>query len=393
LTYFMNQCMELERNHRHNWKVTGTGIGMPMNQSMIHLYNELMRSRKEHGGIYAIADAHEYDSRKSPFAFETLGRLAEIGYEGKPQASVLRAKYDALQSSWIFQETMPNHHNSASVIVPSKEIANQLMSSHPGKFITASLVHNAFPRVSQVDLYNADHPVHTLYANKVVLATSEDELTFADKSGRMRYRLLSPLFVQAFLTDPPRDLKVPFQKFDNVWKLKEWLAGSVAENIDLCYNVAQKNRGGGTGENATSWDNSWGFKSAFVATWIKYMSHFGHNYGPEDFFRLGNIIYNTGDDSAIKLTLDKNQFDRRLFMTCAEHYGLELDFDLTGDIKDVEYLGNAIRRPNTDDKRKLEAWQKMTTNIQRSRKEEVQPPKLPRFLVYHKERDAYIRLS
>jgi hypothetical protein len=393
LTYFMNQCMELERNHRHNWKVTGTGIGMPMNQSMIHLYNELMRSRKEHGGIYAIADAHEYDSRKSPFAFETLGRLAEIGYEGKPQASVLRAKYDALQSSWIFQETMPNHHNSASVIVPSKEIANQLMSSHPGKFITASLVHNAFPRVSQVDLYNADHPVHTLYANKVVLATSEDELTFADKSGRMRYRLLSPLFVQAFLTDPPRDLKVPFQKFDNVWKLKEWLTGSVAENIDLCYNVAQKNRGGGTGENATSWDNSWGFKSAFVATWIKYMSHFGHNYGPEDFFRLGNIIYNTGDDSAIKLTLDKNQFDRRLFMTCAEHYGLELDFDLTGDIKDVEYLGNAIRRPNTDDKRKLEAWQKMTTNIQRSRKEEVQPPKLPRFLVYHKERDAYIRLS
>jgi uncharacterized coiled-coil DUF342 family protein len=393
LTYFMNQCMELERNHRHNWKVTGTGIGMPMNQSMIHLYNELMRSRKEHGGIYAIADAHEYDSRKSPFAFETLGRLAEIGYEGKPQASVLRAKYDALQSSWIFQETMPNHHNSASVIVPSKEVANQLMSSHPGKFITASLVHSAFPRVSQTDLYNADHPVHTLYRNKVVLATSEDELTFADKSGRMRYRLLSPLFVQAFLTDPPRDLKVPFQKFDNVWKLKEWLVGSVAENIDLCYNVAQKNRGGGTGENATSWDNSWGFKSAFIATWIKYMGHFGHSYGPEDFFRLGNIIYNTGDDSAIKLTIDKSQFDRRLFMTCAEHYGLELDFDLTGDIKDVEYLGNAIRRPNTDDKRKLEAWQKMITNIQRSKKEEVQPPKLPRFLVYHKERDAYIRLS
>ncbi|BAV56305.1 polyprotein [Fusarium poae hypovirus 1] len=393
LTYFMNQCMELERNHRHNWKETGTGIGMPMNQSMVHLYNQLMSSRKEYGGLYAIADAHEYDSRKSPFAFEVLAKLAEIGYQGKPQASVLRAKYDALQSSFIFQETMPNHHNSASVIMPCMEIANQLMATYPGKFITARLIHAAFPRVSQEDLYNPDHPVHSLYKNKVVLAGREEELTFTDKSGRSRYRLLSPIFVQAFLNDVPYDIKVPFQRFANVNELKVWLVESVSENIELLYNVAQKNRGGGTGENATSWDNSWGFKAAFIASWIRYMEHFQQYLSPKDFFLMGNKIYNTGDDSAIKLTINIKDFDRKLFMKCAERYGLELDFDFTGDIKDVEYLGNAIRRPNSDDKKKLAAWQKMMTNVQRSRKEEVQPPKLPRWLVYHKERDAYIRLS
>ncbi|APL96674.1 polyprotein [Fusarium langsethiae hypovirus 1] len=393
LTYFMNQCMELERNHRHNWKETGTGIGMPMNQSMVHLYNQLMSSRKEYGGLYAIADAHEYDSRKSPFAFEVLAKLAEIGYQGKPQASVLRAKYDALQSSFIFQETMPNHHNSASVIMPCMEIANQLMATYPGKFITARLIHAAFPRVSQEDLYNPNHPVHSLYKNKVVLAGREEELTFTDKSGRSRYRLLSPIFVQAFLNDVPYDIKVPFQKFANVNELKVWLVESVSENIELLYNVAQKNRGGGTGENATSWDNSWGFKAAFIASWIRYMEHFQQYLSPKDFFLMGNKIYNTGDDSAIKLTINIKDFDRKLFMKCAERYGLELDFDFTGDIKDVEYLGNAVRRPNSDDKRKLAAWQKMMTNVQRSRKEEVQPPKLPRWLVYHKERDAYIRLS
>ena len=394
LTYFMNMCMELERNHRHNWKVTGMGIGMPMNQSMISLYNTLMQSKKEEGGMYAIADAHEYDSKTAPFAWEFLAKTAEIGYPGKPQASVLRAKYDALQSSFIFQETMPNHHNSASVIVPTVTFAEKMMRQQPAKFITASLLHKAFPRVSQEDLYDPAHPVHSLYANKVVLATDQNELTYEDDSGRMRYRLLSPIFIKAFIGDAPTGLNVPFQSFSSETKLSSWLTDNVSPNIHLLYNAAQKNRGGGTGENATSWDNGWGFKAAFIATWVRYNECMGRIVTPADFFKEGNVLFNTGDDSAIKLSnVDSKTFNKQLWLDCALHYGLELDFDFTDDIKDVEYLGNAIRRPNSADTKMLLAWQKMMTNVQRSRKEEIAPPPLPRFLVYHKERDSFIRLS
>jgi hypothetical protein len=395
LTYFMNMCMELERNSRHNWKETGLGIGMPMNQNMIHLFQKLHEAKID-GGIFAEADAHEYDSRTGPFNKAVLSRFATRGFKDHPNcASVLHAKYDVLQKSYIFSETAQNHKNSITILVDSKSIATHLRNLFPTTTITYDELQSC--QTSPYDCHKKfqedyGHPIHDLYRNKVILHDQQDDLFVLNKYGVPVSKYLSYVFTRATLRDdiPPlqsTDIKV----FNSISHIADWLS-TVKDNIHLLYNVVHKNRGGGTGENATSWDNGWGYKAAFIAAWMKY---FDFKFTADEFFSQGNVLYNTGDDSAIVLKVDPKTFDKQKFINCAHDFDIDLDFDFFTRLSDVNYLGKSIRKPLDRDQKDLEAWQKMCMNEDKSRNPGQEPEArvLPRWIVYQRIRESWIRQS
>jgi len=105
-SYFIDQVVQLERNHRDTWRTTNVGTGMPLNQNMALLFNKLANYKN-----YIIADASAYDSRLKKITFETLSRLAEKGMHPK-MASVLRAKYKAMGNAHIIMITKDGYKRS-----------------------------------------------------------------------------------------------------------------------------------------------------------------------------------------------------------------------------------------------------------------------------------------
>nr|AQM49918.1 replicase [Agaricus bisporus virus 2] len=395
LTYFMNQALELERNKRHDWLNTGVGIGMVMNQTMVQLFNNLNKTRAE-GAILAGLDAHEYDSTTRPFTYEVLGRLAERGYENHPNganlASVLKAKYDSLQHSFIFLETMPNYMSSLSLIIPDGNTREEVLRSTLGKTISAAeLNHYAQEvRYGHESKFDLKHEIHELYKSKIIIAANEEELVYRGLGGREHTIYLSPLWAQF-----ERQKVTSWDERKHIesgMTIEQMVARvhALFEHKDVAYNVVHKNRGGGTGENATSFDNTWGFKAAFVAAWCRYHDY---KYSPKDFFDQGNQIYNTGDDTATALKAKKNEFDREKFIECMKYYGPEVDFDFFQDIREVEYLGKGVKRPSIRDRKELEGWQKITVRTQLQRAQRAQPPRIPEWIVYQRTRQSWIRQS
>jgi len=418
--YFKYMVLELERNKRHDWEKTGMGIGMPLNQGMVTLFNRLKEAQRD-GAIFANADAHEYDSRTQPYTYEVLGKLAEVGFKhhlnGANLASVLKAKYHAMQDGFIFKETMPNYNNSISVIT-DKEHIRRLVRDAPDLFISTEQVLQGFPDYSGVDASKEEErqaPIHRLYRNKILLADQEIKLVEpAGQVPRPVARFLSPVW-SVFTTNPDQERYNQSQNIiisPSYEDLSQNLQ-KLANNISIAYNVVHKNRGGGTGENATSWDNGWGYKSSFIAAWVAYHDFRFH---PKEFFSQGNKLYNTGDDSAIALKLRwyqntngewqpipphnergckdlKDYFNVQKFIECAHEYGIDLDFDFFSDLREVEYLGKSVRRPNRQDKRELEVWQHLDWLNRRSRDPEANLQQIPRFVVYQRTRQSWIRQS
>jgi hypothetical protein len=396
LTYFMNMCMELERNSRHDWESTGLGIGMPMNQNMIFLFNKLLRAQQDGHGVFANADATEYDSRTKPFTYEILGRLAQRGFNGAPHASVLQAKYDSLQHSFIFNETARNYNNSVSVIIDDENIIQQLWQQQPRRFIPAhelnSIAHELTYDGHEKHL-NLTHPIHSLYRGRIILCKDELEVTRINQYGVREFTYLSPLYMSARATPASGNVACPQRQYNSMEDLETWLA-TIHENIPILYNVVEKNRGGGTGENATSWDNGWGFKGTFIAAWTRYMRETTGNtsISPKDFFSGGNVLFNTGDDSAIHLKVDPKTFNNRLFEKIAHEYGIDLEIEFFTDIDAVEYLGKSSRAPNTEDYEDLLAWQRAMYAQDRSQGgADVRQRGIPHRIVYQQTANSWLR--
>jgi hypothetical protein len=399
LSYFMNMTMELERNKRHNWLETGLGIGMQMNQNMYKLFEQINKARIG-GAIFANADAHEYDSRTRPFTYAALGQLAVRGFATHPNghnlASVLQAKYDAMQNAFIFMETTPNYNNSLTVIIEDDATRAAVLRALPLNTITPYMLLSAFPDYKhERSKFDLSHPVHQMYKDKIIVARSIEDVGHHESQEMRRFRTWyqSPIYMNIDTTelshwDDSNSHRFCGSKQEAIDFLRE-----VSGKIHLCYNVVEKNRGGGTGENATSWDNSWGYKTAFIAAWMKY-HHF--KYSALDFFRLGNILYNTGDDSAIALKLmdeTTKTFDRIRFRECAAYYGIDLDLEFVDSLLDIEYLGKSVRRPNRQDRKELDAWQAIEVRKQLQKKIVPAPPPIPRRIVYQRTRESYIRQS
>lgn len=189
------------------------------------------------------------------------------------------------------------------------------------------------------------------YQSKIVLANREQ--LYKDSFLQDIY---SPFFCELTLETSPdkiTDHQIMYIKSDK--KIIEE-ALRIFENRHILTNVHYKNRGGGTGQSATSWDNTWGYKIAIIAAWCEY-----HNWEktPQDFLKE-NLLFNTGDDSAWAINMHNDKFNTKKFLECCELYGVHLgDFEKRSSITKVNYLGKMVRTPNKEDAKTLQSWRQL----------------------------------
>jgi len=386
-SYFIDQCIQIERNKRINWRETGAGMGMVLNQNMQHLFLELEKVRKQ-GGQYFIADAHEMDARTKPFLWEGLGRLAQRGFEHKPNgaafSSVLTAKYDSMQQSYIFGIT-EGEYDGMTIGIPNKLTRAKLCSKYPTKFVDWDEIEpnqvktysDHFILVDDIrKIYNSDNPEKpTLKINFPFYSYFTTDKTFVPSK--------SPVFSEPLA-----------QKMQNVMLLEteEELISLVHETYNkrhILYNQHFKNRGGGTGQSATSWDNTWGYKICLIAGWCRY-----HEYSktPKDFFRE-NRLFNTGDDSGWAVKMKRKNLDIEKMKEAMAYYGIELDLELVANITDVEYLGKMCRTPTKDDALTLRKWRNAQMFYAQQRGITIEKPKFPKYVVYQNADQILMRRS
>nr|WLK77430.1 polyprotein [Suillus luteus hypovirus 2] len=374
LTVLISQVFGLAINKAQDWTVTGAGIGMPLNGNMWTLYKQLRDFKNQTGGSYIIADATEYDSRTKPFAYEVLGRMAELGFAHKPNgnamASYIKAHYDHLQSSWIFGITEPKYQ-AVSIAIPSGEGKTSLAATDsrfvdhetllPDGFVerfkaTWASSHPDSPgsRQAMYDALNERLRDVRVPAGKILLTWGEETSpTTAPYMGA--WLLEKPTGIRANLENRAALAAHPStQAFRSVTernaKLREFASIMIdSENQVMNFgNVHDKNRGGGTGEAFTSKTNVYGYKASIIAAWIRYYALVGIHKSPADFFKE-NVLANTGDDTAWSMAIKPSELDVERFRRCAEHYGVWLDIQAVKKLKDVEYLGQRVRTPTRAD--------------------------------------------
>nr|DBA06988.1 TPA_asm: polyprotein [Hypovirus sp.] len=119
---------------------------------------------------------------------------------------------------------------------------------------------------------------------------------------------------------------------------KKYVGMQNAVIVDLpTGKVVPKNRGGGTGQSSTSWDNHWGMRAAMIMIWSVVS-----NKPPSEFY-ITNSVHNTGDDNIWGTDDDLDPDD--LSRVAKEWLGLDLRVEGRGDITDLTYLGK-IPKPS-----------------------------------------------
>jgi len=114
-------------------------------------------------------------------------------------------------------------------------------------------------------------------------------------------------------------------------------------------NVVRKIRGGGTGQNNTSGDNTWLMKGLMASAWTRYWRIKGDSMlaSPTTFFDPKYSYFaNTSDDNiwGVNVPIDWQIFDR-----CAQEVGLYLTSERSERIEDIQYLGKYVERPTPEE--------------------------------------------
>jgi len=99
----------------------------------------------------------------------------------------------------------------------------------------------------------------------------------------------------------------------------------------------RKNRGGATGQSATSWDNSWTVKGLFIYGWCRVTGK-----TPGEFFSE-NTLYNTSDDNIWGCSTPGFDF-QALVHYIEEQLGLKLTIVESEDMFGMSYLGRRVVR-------------------------------------------------
>ncbi|GFM95111.1 polyprotein [viral metagenome] len=397
-SYYIDQVVQIERNKRITWDTYGAGIGMPLNQTMEGIYKEIVQARKEKGGRYIIADATAYDSNCKPFLFEVAAKLGEIGFKdhesgnGKAIASVLRAKYDAMQNAWIFGITEPEYD---SLTIGAYDHDTR-------KHIEAMDNKNLVPLAQLIDFKVFDKMNHHEQVKYV-----QNLETMPGKTLITWHRDLVPRrshWMGAFEFGDARNAATKFQqsqKFvydhENHMSMEEDIVAIANSSYGKLSNVHFKNRGGGTGQSATSWDNTATFKAAIIAAWSKTTGQ-----PPASFYEY-NKLYNTSDDTiwhsgglhGLNTVRDIDKFQ-----AACQEYGVLLTIDSTKDISQVEYLSKFVRTPTAEDSSTLKAWRSSkiktlieTGKIKSSDQGEIDKYNNPQFLVIQDPAAILLRRS
>jgi hypothetical protein len=260
-SYFVDQVVQLERNKRNTWETYGAGSGMPLNQTMVRLFDNLSAHHARQGGGFFLLDAHAYDGQIKRAPFEVMAILAEKGFEGHPSgngkslASVVRAKYDAMQSAWVIGVTQEKPLVRVAV-VEDDDIRQWLLDSRPDCFTK-----------------------ETVPSDKVsLLASFKPGQDWAWRGSHV----LRPVKAAE-----PGEFRHP----DRI-SLARTLVSIKKSETDVCNNWYPKNRGGGTGQSATTFDNTGTFKAGLIWAWTKTTGR------PAREFFDHNLLYNTADDTA-----------------------------------------------------------------------------------------------
>jgi len=356
-SYLIDQIFQLEGNKRITWETYGSGSGMALNQSMDRIFEEFSDLKQAEGGRYIIADATAYDSKCKPVLFHGAGRLYERGYEnhwsgkGKEFASVIKAKYDAMQDAWVFGITEPDW-SSLVFSLPDRQLAARMVKSSPKLFVdweSTLWANNVDPEKFTAQPYSRQvEQAKTIQAipGKALLSPSDD------------FRPAGASWQGRFVVGADQGKTVRHQTYwyDQSDNLTEDIRRVTVANRSLVSNVHAKNRGGGTGQSATSWDNTATFKLGLIAAWVRTVNAVREaQVTPKDFFN-SNRLYNTSDDTVwwSKDFMSAREID--LFKTNAASFGIQLVMDTTKKITEVEYLSKWPRSPTAEDSADWKSW-------------------------------------
>jgi len=371
-TNYIDNVIQLKVCKRNTHRTTGVGIGMILNQNMQGLFENL-ENFKNRGGYYFEADAVQFDSRNRPGNFDALSKLHYFGYKHRGEdvaskvQSIMSANYKSLQDCYILGLT-ENKWIGLTLGVPTKQDVFRLVGSRPDLFV----------RFRSEMLGDYDFSRH---AGKIILTVHE---------SKTPSKLTHPYF--AYLTDSlPKTFETPKLRVDPTSQENslDGTAVRLATNLDKIYNLHFKNRGGGTGQSATSWDNTWGYRVSFIKGWMRYHAIKGNTKSASDFFKE-NVLYNTGDDSMWAIRLKKSDYDYDLFVECMHEYGVDLTLQLIDEIENIQYLGQRVIRTSRHsfERSFYNDWSRVRL------KQSAQPmPPDPRFLVYHDTDQTLMRRS
>lgn len=354
-SYYVDQCLQIERNKRQNWETYGAGIGMPLNQSMERIYSKMADHQKERGGRYIIMDATAFDSICKPILFEINGCLWDLGFKDHPSgngrniASVIRASYDSRQNSWIIGVTEPEY-DSLTICVEDKSIRKQIEKRNP---------QNILPLARLVDWSKFNkcktHDEKQQYVASLQVPDGKTILTW-DPSLRPKRSNWMGKYEYGDISEAQKKFH-QFQTFtyspDNFEALYQDIKAVAASNYKLLSNVHPKNRGGSTGGSDTSNVNTHAFKAGVIWAWSKTTGR-----PPKEFFQY-NTIANTSDDTiwqsggqhGLNTVQDVATFQKH----CME-VGINLEIETTKNITQVEYLSKFVRVPTAEDSAALRLW-------------------------------------
>ncbi|AAA20137.1 ORFB [Cryphonectria hypovirus 2-NB58] len=382
-SYFVDQIFQIEANKRITWETYGAGSGMPLSQAMARIWDELHDLRLREGGQFIIADAKAYDSKCKPALFLGAGRLVERRFANHPSGKgahftkVIQCKYQAMQDAWVMGITEPTYDNLV-FHVPDNEARHELQKAYPKHFISFRelLDHNMTSLSTWNSLSGIDRIAYfkrfELPPGKVFLTTNP-----ALRPARSSWQ-------GSFTLEPKKDEYRKYQTYycSSREAMKEDIKRIVFANRDVLSNIHHKNRGGGTGQSATSWDNTATFKLGVISAWAR-----ATGKRPADFFKT-NRFYNTSDDTVwwSKDFLTSAEVDR--FKQAASDFGIMLEIGTTRKITEVEYLSKVPRQPTKEDSEDYKAWRKgRLENLRKSNKltahqiAEIEKETIPRFMM------------
>lgn len=382
-SYFIDQVFQIEANKRITWETYGAGSGMPLNQAMDRIFDEFHDLKLKEGGQFIIADAKAYDSNCKRALFHASARLYDLGYQNHPSgkgplfSQVIRCKYEAMQDAWIFGITEPSYDSLVFSVndQESREALEQSYKNDICKWVDF-LRHNDWSESDWKALTFSEQEELVksmkIPAGKVLLTYHPDiaptsaswQGSFSLGKDNGEYRKHQTYFYSSRL------------------QLKEDIARVVHANRNVISNIHCKNRGGGTGQSATSWDNTATFKAGVIGAWAR-----ATGKRPHQFFDT-NKFFNTSDDTVwwSKDLMTSGEVDK--FKHAAAELGIMLEIGATRKITEVEYLSKLPRPPTAEDSEDYKAWRKgrleqfrRANNLTPSQLQAFEERRMPRFMV------------
>jgi uncharacterized protein YqjF (DUF2071 family) len=369
VTTYMEHIFQLDRNKRETWMETGLGSGMPLNQSMARIWEDMADNMKEHGGRFMIMDATQFDSAIAPVAFAGLAELDRLSFQNHEKAAEIHssfvAKYDAVQQAWIIGITRPES-KTLCIAAGDDDTFDLLSNQKIGNLVP-------FHKASNMSEKELD--------GKVVLVRERAQKpSFAHWNGTFQF-------------GSPRDRDKEWHHGKPmVYRTRHW-RDMVADARAICHSdfsltsrVYDKNQGIATGFTSVTHSNSWSYRLCLLAAWSDTTGK-----PTDEFFGDGkNKVANTGDDAlwwaAFKSGLTKVK-DIYLFQRNCAKYGVTLKLETTRDITQAEYLSKTVTPPTADDSADIKNWKTWKLRNMTNAGKDVSDEKLlstfnnPRFVV------------